>query len=648
MKTFRDFLVTVCVMSAFGAGAQQGMTNGDWVHYGGDQASTKYSTVDQITPDNAKNLEVAWRWESPDNPIAAADRRKAVGAYKATPIKIGDTLYTTTSYSIIVALDPATGEEKWSFDPGVHLEGRPGNLGFNTRGLSYWTDGKGDNRIIFATNRTKLYALNADTGEAISGFGANGEVDLVNAYRRPVPRRAIFNVSPPFIIGDIIVMGTAMNDGPTTKEMPPGDVHAFNVRTGEQAWTFHNPPIKGELGYETWMDGSADYTGNANVWTIISGDPELGNVYLPFGTPTNDWYGGHRKGANLFAESIVCVDSKTGKYKWHFQHVHHGLWDYDLPAAPALIDVTVDGKDVKALAQVTKQGFLWVLNRETGEPIWPIEERAVPQSGVTGEESWPTQPFPTKPEPFTQQGATEAELIDYTPELKAEALEILKKYNHGPLYTPPMVGKETIYNPGWAGGGNWTGLAHDPETGMVYVPAVSGSPITMTLTAPDASRSNFNYVGGVGRVEGPQGLPLFKGPYGRVVAYDLNTGDTSWMKPIGDGPINHQALKDLNLAPLGGQSSIFVTLTKEVLFVFTSGVNERAASTGHGEAEGDTKGSSNFYILDKKTGETIHEMSIPNRPSGTPMTYEANGKQYVVVACGGGRAKAELIAIALP
>lgn len=640
-------LALATLMSA-SASAQQGMTKGEWHHYGGDLGSTKYSTVDQINAANVKNLDIAWSWESPDNEIALTNRAKGVGGYKATPIMVDGVLYATTTYSTIVALDPTTGEQKWKFDPKVWEGSRPGNLGFNTRGLAYWSDGEGDNRIIFATNRANLYSLDADTGKLSSDFGDNGMIDLTTTYRRTAPRRAIFNVSPPLVVDDIIVMGTAMNDGPTTKEMPPGDVHAFHVRTGEDAWTFHNPPVKGEVGYDTWKDGSAEYTGNANVWTMMSADPELHNVYLPFGTPTNDWYGGHRKGSGLFGESIVCVDSKTGKYKWHFQHVHHGLWDYDLPAAPALIDITVSGKKIKALAQVTKQGFLWVLDRETGEPVWPIEERPVPQSDVPGEESWPTQPFPTKPAPFTLQGSTEDVLIDYTPELKAEALEILKKFNHGPIYTPPKVDEPTIYNPGWAGGGNWTGLAYDPETGRVYIPSVSGSAISMTLTKPDAARSNFNYVGAVGRVAGPQGLPLIKGPYGRVNAIDLNTGDHAWVKPIGDGPINHPALKDLNLPPLGGQSSVFVTITKELLFVFTSGVNERSQSTGHGEADGETKGSNNFYAIDKVTGDTVYEMAIPVKPSGTPMTYEVDGKQYIVVASGGGSRKAELIALALP
>lgn len=646
MKRIALSAAVACAIAAAPVVAQQGMTSGEWHHYGGDLGSTKYSAVDQIDASNVKNLGVAWRWESPDNEIALTNRAKGVGAYKATPIMVGDTLYATTTYSTIVALDPATGKQKWKFDPKVWEEGRPGNLGFNTRGLSYWSDGKGDNRIIFATNRAYMYCLNADTGELIAGFGDGGVVDVVESYRRPTPRRAIFNVSPPLVVGDIIVLGTAMNDGPTTKEMPPGDVHAYDVRTGNDAWTFHNPPVEGEFGYDTWKEGSAEYTGNANVWTMMSADTNLGLVYLPFGTPTNDWYGGHRKGSGLFGESIVAVEAKTGKYKWHFQHVHHGLWDYDLPAAPALLDVTVDGKKIKALAQVTKQGFLWVLDRTNGEPVWPIEERAVPQSTVPGEESWPTQPFPTKPAPFTLQGSTEDVLIDYTPELKKEALEILQQFNHGPIYTPPTVDKPTIYNPGWAGGGNWTGLAADPDTGRVYIPSVSGSAISMTLTKPDAARSNFDFVGGVGRVQGPQGLPLIKGPYARINAIDLSSGDHAWVKPIGDGPINHPALKDLNLPPLGGQASVFVTLTKSLLFAFSSGSNERGHSAG-GDDE-DDGGSSNFFAIDKVTGDTIFEMGVEAKPSGTPMTYSYEGKQYIVVASGGGAMKAELIALALP
>jgi quinoprotein glucose dehydrogenase len=621
----------------------QGVQDGQWPNYGGDLGSTKYSSADQINKDNVKDLAVAWRWESPDAAIVGDDRRKNPGSYKATPIMVDGTLYAVSGFSIVVALNPETGEEKWRYDPKVHEGGRPTNLGFNTRGLCYWTDGEGDERIIFATNRAKLYSLNAKTGELVASFGDNGILNMPDQYRRKVDARVMSNVAPPLVINDTVVLGMVIFDGPTMKEMPPGDVHAFDVRTGAKKWAFKNPPEEGQLGHDTWKNGSAEYSGNANVWTMMSADPELNLVYLPFGTPTNDWYGGHRLGDNLFAESIVAVNADTGEYVWHFQHVHHGLWDYDIPCAPALTDIEVNGKKIKALAQLTKQGFLWVLDRTNGEPVWPVEEREVPQSDVPGEETSPTQPFPTKPAPLVIQGALEENLIDYTPELLAEAKELLKQYNPGPFYTPPRVGKPTVYLPGWGGGGNWTGVAFDPETDMIYAPVMSGAPMIMTLTAPDKTRSNLNYVGQFGQPKGPQNLPLFKGPYGKVVAVDLKTGDHAWELPIGDGPIDHPALKDLNLPPLGNFGQSYVTLTKELLFVFASG------GGGRGRPSTDEAAAPvHMRAVDKATGEVVHEMSLPLSPSATPMTYMSGGKQYIVVAATGRGKPAELVALALP
>lgn len=626
----------VASLSFTTAHAQHGVDDGQWPNYSGDKGATKYSALDQITPDNMGSLEVAWQWASPDNAVLVNNPRQIPGAYKVTPLMVGDTLYAATTYNMATAIDAKTGETKWTFDPKVWEGARPGNLGFNSRGLSYWSDGAGNERIFLGTQHNYLYALDPKTGELIEGFGKDGVVDLIEPYRRPVDRRYVWAISPGLVVGDVIIFGRAINDGPTRKEMPPGDVMAFDVRTGEHKWTFHNPPQKGEPGYDSWKDGSAEYTGNANVWTHMSADPELGLVYLPFGTPTNDWYGGHRKGDGLFAESIVCVKAETGELVWYFQHVHHGLWDYDLPTAPALANVTVDGKPRKVLAQITKQGFCWVLDRTTGEPIWPIEEKPVPQSTVPGEESSPTQPFPTKPKPYDQQGSTEDLLIDFTPELRAEALEILNKYNHGPLYTPPMVDKETIYNPGWGGGANWSGLSVDPDTGVIYIPSASGQPITMKLTKPNPDISNFDYVGGVGRIAGPQGLPLFKGPYSRVTAIDLNSGDHIWQVPLGEGLEKHPALAALNLPPQGAFGGGHPLLTKTMLMV----------TAGGGRGDGGAAGK--LYAFDKKTGDMLQEYDLPVRPSGTPMTYALNGKQYIAVAYGGGRSEAGIVALSLP
>lgn len=636
---------TLAVLTAVGwqASAQYGVKDGQWPNYSGDKGSTKYSALDQINAGNVSNLAVAWKWESPDNAIAAENPSKRAGGYKSTPLVLNGVMYTSTTYNLAAAIDAGTGETLWTFDPKVWEGRRPGNLGFNSRGVAYWSDGAGDDRILLGTQANYLYALDAKTGKPVSSFGDDGVVDLNEPYRREVNRAAVWAISPVIVVGDTIVVGRAINDGPTTKEMPPGDVMAFDARTGKHKWTFHNPPLKGETGYDSWKEGSGDYTGNSNVWTHMSADLDLGLVYLPFGTPTNDWYGGHRKGNNLFAESIVAVNAETGKMAWYFQHVHHGLWDYDIPTAPALVDITVDGKAIKALAQMTKQGFLWVLDRTNGKPVWPVEERAVPQSSVPGEETSPTQPFPTKPAPYDQQGSTEAQLIDYTPELKAKAIEILKKYNHGPLYTPPMVGKPTINNPGWGGGGNWTGVSIDPETGWVYIPSGSGAAMSLTLVAPDKARSNLNYVGQPGGVDSPEpGLNLFKGPYSRITAIDLNTGDHVWQIPLGDGPINHPALKDLDLPPLGGRSRGMPLLTKSMLVITNgSGFRRRGGGGSSGPAP------ANFHAFDKKTGEIIHEMTIDVSPSATPMTYSVDGKQYIAMAFGGGP-DSGIVALALP
>jgi len=633
---WRLCLVTLTAFAPLQAYSQDGAANGEWAAYSGDKGSTKYSALSQINADNVDTLEVAWTWDSPDNPIAKENPGKTPGGFKVTPLVVNGVMYVNSTYAIVSAVNPATGETIWQFDPKVWEGARPGNLGFNARGLAYWEDDDGNGRIILGTNRAYVYAIDAKTGELIEEFGENGKIDLLATLRRKNNRRNIFSISPAIIANDVLVIGAGLNDRPTLKEMIPGDVRGFDVRTGELIWTFYNPPEKGEVGYNTWKDGSAEYTGNSNVWTHMSADEELGLVYLPFGTPTNDFYGGHRKGNGLFAESLVCVESRTGKLVWYFQHVHHGVWDWDLPTAPALVDITVDGKKIKALAQMTKQGFLWVLDRTNGKPVWPIEERAVPQTNVPGEETSATQPFPSKPAPFTPMGSTEDMLIDFTPELRAKALEILKGFNYGPVYTPPLAlegdAKMTIVHPGWGGGGNWNGMSVDPETKMAYIPSTNNSISAYGLVKPDAARSNFDYIAKLGRgPQGPEGLPLFKPPYSHVTAIDLNTGEHAWVIPIGDGPIDNSAIKHLNLPPMGGRGRGSPVLTKSLLFITSRGTKE-----------------ANFRAIDKKTGETVWETTLEGSPSGTPMTYEAEGKQYIVVATGGGRSPAGLTALSLP
>ncbi len=623
-------LAVIGVLFAASTGqGQQGAPNGQWPNYSGDAGSTKYAALDQISKENVDKLQVAWQWISPENDRIKKDRRLGSFAYEATPIMIDGVLYTSSSHCDVIAIDAATGETIWSYDTEAWKAGRPTNLGFVHRGVTYWADGD-DKRIFIGTGDSRLVALDANTGKPIPTFGKNGVVDLTEGLRRPVPKNAYAVTSPPVVCRDVVIIGSSINDGPTQTKMPPGDVRGFDARTGEQKWTFQSIPQAGEFGNDTWEEESWKYTGNANVWTLMSVDDELGYVYLPFGTPTNDWYGGHRPGMGLFGESLVCVKAETGERVWHFQHVHHGVWDYDLCAAPALVDINVDGKPIKALAQITKQGFCWVLDRTSGEPVWPIEEREVPQSKIPGEKTWATQPFPTKPEPFEIQGVREEDLIDFTPELHAEALKILENYDYGPLYTPPSDEKPTINMPGWAGGGNWWGCTVDPQTNMLYIPS-SRAAIAMQLVKPDPARSDFNYVGKMQLgVPGPQGLPLWKPPYTSVVAIDLNSGETRWRIPVGDGPRDHKALKGLDLPQLGDDGRTFV-LTTKTLFLLAHGSR-----------------TPRLYAYDKSTGEEIARIDLPGGPSGALMTYMSGDKQILVVPVGGRRDPAGVLALSLP
>lgn len=607
---------------------------GEWRVYGADPGGSRYSALDQINKDNFSRLKLAWTWDSIDNAVRKQRPDLNPGPNEATPVMVEGILYTSTSMSQVAALDAATGKTLWTYNPesygGVH------------RGIAYWegrTKGRRDRRILIATNHSYLIALNAEDGKPIPTFGENGRVDLTLGHRRPVPRSLVSVTSPPCIVRDVVVVGGAVDDFQDRKEMPPGDVRGFDVRTGKKLWTFHTVPQKGEFGNDTWEDGSWKYTGNTNVWTVMSADPELGYVYLPVSTPTNDWYGGHRKGDGLFGESLVCLNAKTGKRVWHFQMVHHGLWDYDLPCAPNLLDVTVNGKRVKAIAQVTKQAFCFVFDRTNGKPLWPIEERPVPPTTVPGDRASATQPFPTRPAPFDRQGLTENDLIDYTPELRAEAKEILKTWNYGPLYTPPTT-QRTILMPGWVGGASWAGAAADPETGWLYIPSITNA-MWLQLAKPTGSNADVDYkIDANGyRVEGPRGLPLVKGPYGRITAIDLNTGDHRWMKPQGDGPRNHPALRHLNLPPQGIYHRTYTLVTKTLVLATQEG--------GWFGGETPTE-AAKLRAFDKRTGALIGEVELPSHPTGAPITYLAGGKQFVAIPIGGAKRPAELIALSLP
>ncbi len=562
-------LAVACCFTVQAVAQSGDPASSEWRSYGSDTHSTKYAPLGQIDASNVGQLQIAWRWSSPENAIAAADKKYRPGWYEPTPLKVGDVLYTTSSLGHVAAIDPGTGATLWVYDSKSREAGRPNNTGFVSRGLSYWSDGD-EERILFGTGDAHLISLDPKTGEVIDSFGTGGRVDLTLGLRREINRRYYSTTSPPVICGNVAVIGASIADLAIRRNAPPGDVRGFDVRTGEQLWTFHSIPQEGEFGNETWEDGSWEHTGNTNAWSLMSCDQELGYVYVPFGTPTSDYYGGERPGDNLFAESVVALDARTGERIWHFQGVHHGIWDYDFPCAPNLVDITVDGRRIKAVAQVSKQGFTYVLDRVTGEPVWPIEERPVPASTVPGERLSETQPFPTKPPAFDRQGVSVDDLIDFTPELRAEAEKILEGFNYGPMFPSFDTERPTIYLPGWTGGANWGGAGVDPETGILYVPSIT-SPIAFTLSEADPSRSHFRYVAQPTVPEGPDGLPIFKPPYGRVTAIDLNRGEHVWMQALGTGPKDHPRLAGLDLPNLGWPLRGAPLVTKSLLFVSQEG-----------------------------------------------------------------------------
>ena len=639
-------ILTVPLFWSSPALAQLGAPAGHWPTYGGDHASTKYAPLDQIDRDTVERLQVVWRWASPDNDIVTANRTAlptVPATFKATPILADGVLYIKTSMSQASAIDAATGETLWVFDPGTWEGERPANMGYNARGVAYWSDGN-DARIFLPTGNAYLWALDARTGRPIADFGADGAIDATQGLRRPIPRRDYQLMSVPIVVGDVVVIGSVIFDRPRYQLDAPGDVRGFDVRTGEELWEFHTVPQPGEFGNDTWENGSWEYTGSTNAWGMLSADPELGYVYLPIGTPTNDFYGGHRHGDNLFAESIVCVDAATGERVWHFQFIHHGLWDYDATAAPVLVDLVVDGRPIKAVAVVTKQAYTFVFDRVTGEPVWPIEERPVPRGDIPGEWYAPTQPHPTKPPPFDRQGVTIDDLIDFTPELRAEAIEIVNDFVYGPLFEPITLeddGKQgTIIMPGFGGGANWHGAAVDPETGRLYVPSRT-APFVMQLAPPDPSESDMRYQPTrSGGLQGPQGLPLWKPPYVRLSAFDLNTGTRDWMVPLGDGP--RQEVIELGVpdpGPLGGGAYTGPLLTKTLLFL---GLRRRlTVPDDDSPPDGDRREGPRTFpatpallAFDKATGEVIHSVELDVPPTGTPMTYMLGDTQYIVLAYG--------------
>ncbi len=627
--------------------AQSGAEGGEWRTFGGDLGSTRYAPLDQIDGDNFNDLEVAWRFNTAN-----------LGPYpdsnlQSTPLMIDGVLYTTAgSRRNVVALDAATGEMLWMYRIEEGERGANSIRRMAGRGVAYWTDGQGDDRVFFVTIGYQLVGLDAKTGRPIPGFGNEGVVDLKQQNDQEIDLLSgeIGWNSAPIVARDVVLVGAAHRGGssPPSRENVKGYIRGFDVRTGARKWIFHTIPQFGEFGNDTWLEESASYTGNAGVWTTFTVDEELGIAYLPIEIPTGDYYGGHRPGDNLFGESLVALDLETGRRLWHFQFVHHPIWDYDVPSPPILADISVDGREIKAVAQPTKQGWVYVFDRVTGEPVWPIEERPVPAGNVPGETYAPTQPFPTKPPPFERQGFLLDEVIDFTPELKAEALELLTRYQTGPIFTPPIVQEEdgllgTLFVPN---GANWPGGSYDPETGIMYL--YSHTLLRAIGLVNDLDSSDMDYVRGPSGPLTVQGLPLVKPPWGRITAIDLNAGEIVWQIAHGETPDNvrdHPALQGLDIprtgrtGAAGGSSGGIGTLVTRTLVisgeggVFTTPSGERGAM---------------LRAYDKRTGQERGAVYLPAAQTGSPLTYMLNGKQYVVLAVGGGGDQGELIAFGLP
>lgn len=625
--------------------------DGNWTEYNGDKAGSRYLGGGKVNAQSVKSMKVAWRSTMPDNKVWQDNAELRTWVNQSTPLAIDGVLYSSSPMAMVSAIDGKTGKTLWTYDPKAYIEGTPPNLGFISRGLSYWADGE-DKRILVGTGDGYLIALNAKTGKPIESWGDKGRIDMTKGLRRFVDRSLVALTSPPIVCGNTIVPSLAVLDSfavgrAPMKNHPPGDIQAFDIRSGKRVWHFEQPPQEGQPGNETWEDGSWKTTGSANMWARPSCDEELGLVYLPFSTPTNDFYGGHRKGNGLFGESVVALNARTGKIAWYQQIVHHGLWDYDLPTAPNLMDLTVNGKKVKALAQVTKQGFVFTFDRSTGAPVWPITEKPVPQSTVPGERSSLTQPFPSLPAPFVQQGVTEDDLIDLTPQLKEEAKKILSRYNYGPLYTPPTIDKAgTLQVPGVLGGASWAGAAHNPKTNVLYVPSFT---IPFGIKLKKENEGVYDYTGTWAGVGGPQGLPLFKPPFSTVTAIDMNTGKHLWRVPAGKGPVDHPAIKDLKLDRVGVPRESFIALTDDVLFLAPEGTNSVIGLSSRGNAlitQATAEEKEPFlYAHDARTGDVLGEVKLPGAAFGALMSYRAGGKQYVVVPVGGAGLPAELVAV---
>ena len=666
----------------------------EWPAYGGDLASTRYSPLDQITRDNFNKLEVAWRFKTD-----ALGPRPEFN-FEGTPLMVDGVVYSTAgTRRAVVALDAGTGEMLWMHSENEGKRGESAPRQLSGRGLSYWPGAGGEKpRIVYVTPGYQMVALDAKTGIPVAGFGRNGIVDLKEDDDQPIDivTGEMGLHATPTIAKDVIVVGAAHLPGgaPKSRIHEKGFIRGYDARSGKRLWIFHTIPLAGEFGNDSWQKDSWSYTGNAGVWAQMTVDEELDTVYLPVELPTGDYYGGHRPGNGLFGESVVALDLKTGQRKWHYQLVHHGIWDMDIPCAPILMDLTVDGRAIKAIGQPTKQGWIYVFDRTTGRPVWPIEERPVEKGEVPGEWYAPTQPFVTKPPPYDRQGVSIDDLIDFTPALRAEAVKAVSRYKIGPIFTPPVVSKwdgplATLMLPNATGGANWQGGSFDPETKMFYI-FTNTTPTALGLVKPDPTKSDFDWVqgtarnpnapvpsvaagaaagggrgaaiseagapiaaagggrgggggGGEGGGGGPnvQGLPIIKPPYGRITALDMNKGTLVWQIAHGETPDNiknHPALKGLTIPRTGRQGRIGVLVTKNLVI---------AGEGGFFTAPNGQRGAM-LRGYDKASGQELGAVYMPAPQTGSPMTYFFNGKQYIVVAISGASYSAELLAFKLP
>jgi quinoprotein glucose dehydrogenase len=653
-RMFLGVIPAIFVVScALPLSAQSGAKNGEWRTYGGDLGNTHYSPLEQINAGNFSNLQVAWRFKT-DNLGPRPEFN-----FEGTPLMANGMIYSTAgTRRAVVALDAATGELLWVHGEHEGARGTAAPRQLSGRGLAYWTDGR-EERILYVTPGYRLVALDAKTGNLVPTFGSGGIVDLKldDDQEMDLVTGEVGLHAAPVVANDVVIVGAAHRPGGVVKSKTnvKGFVRGFDVRTGKRLWIFHTIPRSDEFGYDTWEKDSASYTGNTGVWGQISVDEQLGMAFIPVELPTGDYYGGHRPGSGLFGETVLAVDLKTGQRKWHYQLVHHGIWDMDIPCAPMLVDITLNGQTVKAVAQPTKQAFLYVFDRMTGKPIWPMEERPVEQSTVPGEKTSPTQPFPTKPPAYDLQGFSVEDVLDFTPELKAEALKVVSKYKLGPVFTPAVVSKPdgpyaTLALATAGGGTNWAGGSYDPETHIAYIPS-QRSPTPIGLIAGDPSRTDMTFMsgsaaprtgsgGGGGEGAGPgltvQGLPVVKPPYGSISAIDLNKGEILWQIANGDTPDNirdNPALKGLDI-PRTGRPGVFGVLVTRTLVI----CGERSAG----------KSAVMLRAYDKATGKEVGAVPLPAGQTGTPMTYALNGKQYIVLAIAGPGFPAELIAFKLP